>query len=110
GTSSSYNTTMNSLLEIKKNFRVSDITTDFLKQYEAYHRKKGNSDTTIGINMRNIRAVINKAIEQKLLPADKYPFKGYTIPSGQNIKKALDWDAIQKLLNYQPTDEKKEKA
>jgi hypothetical protein len=37
--------------------------------------------------MRNIRTAVNKAIVQKLLPADQYPFKGYTIPSGQNIKK-----------------------
>lgn len=110
GTASSYNTTLNSLLEIRKSYRIGDITPEFLKQYEAFHRKKGNSDTTVGINMRNIRAVINKAITQKLLPADKYPFKGYVIPSGQNVKKALEWGAIQKLLNYKPSDEKKEKA
>lgn len=110
GTASSYNTTLNSLLEIRKTFRIPDITQDFLKAYEAHHRQKGNSDTTIGINLRNIRAVINKAIALKLLSAEKYPFKGYVIPSGKNIKKALEWDAIQKLLKYQPVDDKKEKA
>jgi integrase/recombinase XerD len=110
GTASSYNTTLNSLLEIKQSYRIADITPEFLKQYEGFHRKKGNSDTTIGINLRNIRAVVNKAIAQKLLSPDKYPFKGYIIPSGQNVKKALEWDAIQKLLSYKPSDEKKEKA
>jgi integrase/recombinase XerD len=110
GTAATYTTTLNSLLEIKKNYRISDITTAFLKQYEAFHRKKGNSDTTIGINMRNIRAVVNKAIAQKLLPQEKYPFKGYVIPSGQNVKKALEWEAIQKLLKYKPTDDGKKKA
>lgn len=110
GTASSYNTTLNSLLEIKQSFRIADITQEFLKQYEGFHRKKGNSDTTIGINMRNIRAVVNKAIAQKLLSPDKYPFKGYVIPSGQNVKKALEWDVIQKLLSYKPSDKKKEKA
>lgn len=110
GTAATYTTTLNSLLEIKKNYRISDVTTAFLKQYEGFHRKKGNSDTTIGINLRNIRAVINKAIAQKFLPQDKYPFKGYVIPSGQNAKKALEWESIQKLLNYDPTDTQKERA
>lgn len=110
GTAASYNTTLNSLLEIKKSISVTDITPVFLQQYEAYHRKKNNSETTIGINLRNIRAIVNKAIAQKLLSPEKYPFKGYVIPTGENVKKALEWTAIKKLLAYKATDPKKEKA
>ena len=104
GTAASYNTTLNSLTAIKKGMRINEVTTPFLKHYEQSHRDKNNSDATIGINMRNIRTIINKAIALKMLSYEKYPFRGYCIPTGQNVKKALDWDDLQKLINYEPVN------
>lgn len=127
GSASVYNTALHSLLDFRPKLKVSDITKSFLEEYERYMRtkahassvckkyaarlpkapsilKKGISPTTIGIYMRHLRAIINKAIEDKLLAADKYPFKGYSIPSSRNVKKALNAAQIKQLLNYK-TDE-----
>jgi len=110
GTAASYTTTLNSLKEIKKSLRVNEISPAFLKNYEEYHKAKKNSDTTIGINLRNIRAVVNKAIEFGYMKKEKYPFTGYVIPKGRNIKKSLVWSDIQKLMKYKPDDAKQQRA
>ncbi len=110
GTAATYNTTLNSLLNIKANIRVNEITKSFLQRYEGLSRDKGHSETTIGINLRNIRTIVNVAIKEGYMKKDKYPFAGYSIPSGRNIKKSLTWENIQALLHFHPEDEKQEKA
>ena len=121
GSASLFKTTLNSLLDFKPSLLIKDVTKKFLEDYEQYmlkatHRssiskkfkqrellktsKKAISTTTIGIYLRNLRAIVNIAIEKGLLSADKYPFKGYDIPSSRNIKKSLDVKEIKALLNY----------
>ncbi len=110
GTAATYNTTLNSLINIKANIRVNEITRAFLQRYESLSKEKGHSPTTIGINLRNIRTIVNVAIKEGYIKKDKYPFAGYPIPCGRNIKKSLTWENIQALLRFQPEDEKQEKA
>ncbi len=110
GTASSYRTTINSLNEFKKGLHIQDVTPALLEEYEAYMLNKGNSNTTIGIYLRQLRAIINQVIAAGLLQQEKYPFKKYEIPSGQNIKKALSDIEINKLLNHTPTKEDEQKA
>jgi len=110
GTASSYRTTINSLNEFKKGLHIQDVTPALLEEYEAYMLNKGNSNTTIGIYLRQLRAIINQVIAAGLLQQEKYPFKKYEIPSGQNIKKALSDIEINKLLNHIPTKEDEQKA
>ncbi len=110
GTASSYKTTINSLNEFKKGLHVHDITLALLEDYETYMLKNEKSNTTIGIYLRQLRAIINQAIDAGLLSQDKYPFKKYEIPASQNIKKALSDIEINKLLNHTPTKEDEQKA
>jgi integrase len=65
-----------------------------------------HSYTTIGIYMRNLKHIINRAIGDKLI--HEYPFgdpkKGkYQIPEGRNTKKTLTISDIEKLFNYTPS-------
>lgn len=73
------------------------ITVDFLNRYEKWMAKEERSKTTVGIYLRSLRSIFNTAIEQDLIPADIYPFKKYKIPTGQNVKLALDKSALKKL-------------
>ena len=75
GTASSYRTTINSLNEFKKGLHIQDVTPALLEEYEAYMLNKGNSNTTIGIYLRQLRAIINQVIAAGLLQQEKYPFK-----------------------------------
>lgn len=100
GNASPFQSSYNSLKLFRGNIRFSEVTSNFLKEYESWMiNDKGNSKTTVGIYCRALRAVINEAIERKLMPQDAYPFgrKRYGIPTGRNIKKALPEEAIAKL-------------
>lgn len=110
GTAISYNTTLNSINDFRKNLSLHDITPALLNDYENHLLKNSKSISTVGIYMRQLRAIINQAIDANVISSDKYPFKKYQIPAGRNIKKALNEADLNKLLSYQPTTADKQKA
>lgn len=110
GTAIAYRTTINSLNAFKKNLHLQDITPLLLEEYEAHMIKEKKSFTTISFYVRQLRAIINQAINAGLLSNDNYAFKKYEIPSGQNIKKALSQKDITALLNHKPKKEDEKRA
>lgn len=59
-----------------------DVNVRFLESFEyCLRHERNNKDTTISVKMRNLQGIINKAIEDKLLKRDDYPFgeKKYSI-------------------------------
>jgi len=82
----------------------SEITPEWLQNYENWMISKGKSVTTIGFYLKNLRTVLNEAIEKGSLPMKNYPFSKnkYQIPSSKNIKKALFIEDIKKIVEYSP--------
>jgi len=74
------------------------ITKDDLAQYERSMLDMGRSITTVGIYLRNLRTIFNKAIKENI--TENYPFSDYKIPIGLNKKKALDRNQIGKIAKY----------
>jgi len=110
GTAGSYQTTINSIDGYKKNLQIHDITPAFLQAYEKHLLGEEKSLATVGIYMRNLRAIVNEAIEAHIISKDKYPFKEYQIPTGQNVKKALKDFDINHILTYTPEKADHQKA
>ncbi len=113
GTASNYQSSINSLKEFKINLSFEDMSPSFLKNYEAHLTDNGKSISTVGIYLRPLRAILNIALEEKLIDADNYPFKKgkYTIPSSKNTKKALSKVEIKNLFNLElPSMSMKDKA
>lgn len=104
GTCENYFTTLRSLLSFRPHLRFEDITPAFLFEYEKWMLAKENSYTTIGIYVRVLRAVFNIEIQDGRLPQKCYPFgrRKYVIPTGANVKKALDLADIKKIYDYVP--------
>ena len=104
GTSDNYSDSKASLMKYKSNLTFRDITPEFLNRYEKYMLKEGKSLTTVGIYLRPLRAIMNLAIEEKLISADSYPFKKnkYKIPIGKKGKVALNKKELSLLLSYSP--------
>ena len=100
GTAVSYEVANNSIESFKSGLKFADITTQLLTKYENWMLKKGRSKTTIGIYLRSLRTLFNRANIDKSL----YPFgegKGkYSIPTSKNIKKALTLQEVAKLFRY----------
>lgn len=106
GTASSYQVAMSSLLKFRNEISLQDITIDFLQNYEKWMLSKNKSKTTVGIYLRCLRAILNTAIEDKLISKDEYPFgkRKYKIPTGANTKKALDLASIKKIFEFVPLE------
>ena len=97
GTAGLYENTISSLKDFtkKENYTFSNITTNFLKEYEKFmlERKIGKktqhatSKTTVSIYLRCLRAIFNESAPE----GTAYPFgKGkYTIPKWSHNKRAL---------------------
>ena len=112
-TTSSYQCALNSLTSFSKNLAWNDLTPEFLEEYEAYMREEGNSQNTIGIYLRSLRAVINYGIANGLFAKEYYPFGRkshgkYQIPSAQNKKRALSKKEVEaiKALEVKPGSRK----
>jgi integrase len=110
GNATSNKTTMNSLLTFKPHLKLSEITPAFLKAYEKFMRDRNASPSTIGIYLRTLRHIIKRAIKDKLLKVENYPFENYVIPTSRNIKKALSAEELRLVLDYQPIFPEQEKA
>ena len=110
GTKDSYETTLSSLLKFKGNIRITEISTSYLMEYEKYMTQNGKSPSTIGIYLRQLRRIINVAINTGIFPPQKYPFKGYSIPSSRNIKKSLTSVELKSLFNYQTENKRIRRA
>jgi integrase len=110
-----YKVTLNTMKKFSPNAQVKDVTPQFLQKFELWmlSRSNGNLTATLGINMRNLRAVINAAINQELVGIDyKYPFgRGkYSIPHKVRDKRTHTISEIESLVEYKeflsPQEEK----
>jgi len=89
------------LKAFKSNLKYADITDSFLRKYQSWMTDEGNSMTTVGIYLRSLRTILNRANLDRSL----YPFgtgkNKYSIPKGRNVKKALSQIEINKIYFYQ---------
>ena len=96
----------------RKTLAFSDITPEWLQSFEDWMDANKKSITTTGIYLRNLRTILNQAIENGLLPRENYPFSKnkYQIPSARNTKKALAIKDIKKFIEYYPKTDAEKRA
>ena len=103
GNAKAYTGCYNSLLKFTGNLDIpfTDIDVSWLKKYELYLRERGNSDNTVGIRMREMRAVYNKAIEDNVVNEKYYPFTKFKISHYRKgkCKRAITKSEINKIIN-----------
>jgi hypothetical protein len=113
GTALSYQHSYNSLKKFKGNALFTEITVSYLYQYEKWMTKRGRSRTTVGIKLRPLRTIFNEAIGLGMIKREYcYPFgrRKYQIPTGRNIKKALELNDISSIYYHQPECSNEKKA
>lgn len=111
-TESLYTATKLSLGRFDNNLSFDKIEPKYLKKYEDWMINNNSSYTTVGMYMRNLRHIINLAIENKALKT--YPFGSsrgkYKIPKSTSKKRALDLKYIKMLMEYKPKNKKEKEA
>ena len=95
----------------KTHLAFKEITYSFLKQLEGKMLAKGIKVNTVALTFRTIRAIYNKAMKEKLVSKEHYPFDEFKITSEATAKRAIEKQAIQQLINLDlPKDNPKYKA
>lgn len=107
GSYQAYLNSMVSLKSFREKLRFKDVTVNFLKKYEFFMLAKECSKSTIGIQLRQLRAIMNIAKNSGVITEAEYPFghhkhNKYEIPSSRNIKKALELQELKMIINYEP--------
>lgn len=84
-----------------KDLQFKDVNYSFLNRFEINHKKNGNQLNGLAVYMRTIRAIFNKAIKEGVADQTLYPFNDYKIKTTPTEKRALDWDALKKIISLQ---------
>ena len=91
-----------SILHFRKtlDFYFSDIDLRWLRGYELYLRGRSNKPNTIGIRMRALRMLYNRAITDKIVKRDNYPFSDFKVSEfhEQTMKRAISKEDIKRII------------
>lgn len=99
-------TTITVLQEFRPGLDFKDITYTFLKDFEVYLRGKGNGINTVAKHLRQLRTLVNEAINQGYIHADAYPFRKFKIKQEKGRHEFLTPDELRKLENLEVSDRK----
>ena len=85
-----------------KDLPLKQVTYAWLKKYEAWYLSKGNSVNGLSVGLRTLRALFNRAIKQKLLSKEHYPFTDYSIKNERTRKRAISGADLDRLKQFDP--------
>ena len=108
GTMQSYESTLANITKFRgQGILIENITVEWLEAFDKHMAQK-RSTTTIAINMRNIRTMMNVAVKEGYIKQPLYPFGigKYEIKTAEGIKKALSFDQIKKIKKFRCESER----
>lgn len=80
--------------------RFTDITIDWLKDFDKFLQRHSPSANARAIHLRNIRAVFNAALDEELIT--HYPFRKYKIKTEETVKRSLNVRQLARLFLHEP--------
>lgn len=120
-TASNYECSKNALINFQKFRNIKSpelldfrsVSRDFLNDFERYFMiDLKRSIASVGAYTRPLRVIYNKAIAEKIINNEHYPFGkgGFIIPSSAKVKKALTSNQLKTLFNATPLNKEQEQA
>ena len=79
--------------------RFADISVGWLRDFEQWMGATCSVNTR-GIHLRNIRAVMNAAIDEGVMGAELYPFRRFKIRKEETLKRSLSVGDLRRLRDY----------
>ena len=97
-----YQTTLNKIKEFagEESLLFEDINVSWLKSFENFLKKNAPSVNARSINLRNIRAIFNSAIEEEVIRIDLYPFRKFKIKKEKTPKRSMTIDELVLFRDY----------
>jgi site-specific recombinase XerD len=101
-TAEKYNVMLRKLKSFLKNkpLPMEKVTTGFLKDFQQFLQKDGKHQNYIHVNLKALKTIIQKEAiaEDKVFPANKNPFIGFSMPKVlPSDKERLDLAEIEKI-------------
>lgn len=98
GNAQAYETALNRLISFTgKQIRIDQINYTLISDFDNQLLKDGLSRNTVAVYMREIRALLNKAIHKGLLDKNIYPFSNYKIKTEKTVNRAIFKDDLEKI-------------
>ncbi len=100
----------------KKNYlslTLYDIDKKWLNSFETFMiNNLEKSSTTVSMYVRTLRTLFNKAIDEKEINKEFYPFgkRKYQVPATKKVKKALSKQQLSVLFKSNPANHYQQKA
>jgi integrase len=97
-------TIYNHCLDVFKEFReekdisLKHIDLKLLENFKDFLIERGCKVNTISIHLRTLRAVYNRAIKEKAVNEELYPFKNFKISTEKTKKRAIRKEDIDKII------------
>lgn len=85
----------------EKDFMFEEINYKWLKSFEVHCLSEEVSYNGLNVYMRTLRALFNKAIKEKVVGREHYPFGEYKIKLEKPKKRAISKDDIRKIKNLE---------
>ncbi|MFV0546901.1 MAG: phage integrase SAM-like domain-containing protein [Bacteroides sp.] len=105
GTKSVYQTTINKILEYDETCTFDTMTLEWMRKFECWMKESGMKTNAYAIHLRNIRAVFNYAIDEKITTL--YPFRKFKIKKEETRKRSLTVQQLATLRDYHCEDHQK---
>ena len=103
-TKENLNSTVRAVCKFRQGLDFKDLSYSFLKSFEQHLRDTGKSTNTVGKHMRQLRTIVNEAINHGIIKADDYPFRKYKIKSEKGHFEWLTPQELKRLENLKPTN------
>lgn len=81
-------------------FPFTDIGHQWLKGYEMFLIRSGKKENTVGIRFRSLRVLYNKAVSEKIVKPEYYPFDNFKVGKfhEQTMKRAISKEDIKRII------------
>lgn len=95
GTKGNMMTTLKRLARFRKNIEFKDLTFTFVREFEQY--LSGEHTNTTAKHLKNLRTMINAAINEGYMKSDDYPFRKFRIKTVEAKHEFLSPDELNQI-------------
>ena len=97
GTKQNIYATLHHIKTFQGDLEIKDVNYKFIVEFEAYLRATGLKVNSVGKHLRNVRTLVNEAINQGYLPLSDYPFRKFKIQKEKPEHRVLTKKELAKL-------------
>ena len=110
GTKQNMYATMHRIREFKGDVEIRDVNYKYLTDFGAYLRGLGLKVNSVGKHLRNVRTLINEAINQGYMNLNEYPFRKFRIQKEKPEHRVLTGQELARLEKLSVKGKRKQRV